>query len=38
MLFIYLTLAYLLAIGFWARPLINNATIRLKKERAIDVA
>jgi fucose permease len=23
----FLTLAYLLAIGFWAKPLINNATV-----------
>jgi fucose permease len=34
MMFLYLTLAYILSIGFWARPLINNATIRLRKRRA----
>jgi fucose permease len=36
LLVIYLTLGYLLSIGFWARPLIANATIgsRKKKEAA----
>jgi len=34
MLLLYLTLGYILAIGFWARPLIQNATLRLKKEAA----
>lgn len=29
MLFIYLTMGYILSIGFWARPLITNKTIRL---------
>jgi fucose permease len=29
---LYLTLAYILAIGFWARPLIANATIRRGRE------
>jgi fucose permease len=28
MYFIYLTLGYILAIGFWARPIITNKTIR----------
>lgn len=32
MLFLYLTLGYILSIGFWAKPLINNATILKKKE------
>jgi fucose permease len=32
MLFLYLPLGYVLSIGFWARPLIQNATIRKKKE------
>jgi fucose permease len=27
MLFLYITLAYILSIGFWARPLINNQTV-----------
>jgi fucose permease len=31
MLFLYITLGYILSIGFWARPLINNETIREKK-------
>lgn len=34
MLFLYLPLGYILSIGFWARPLIQNATIRQKKESA----
>jgi fucose permease len=29
---LYLTLGYILAIGFWARPLIANATIRGKRD------
>jgi fucose permease len=35
MLFIYLTMGYILSIGFWARPLITNKTIDLfsKTER-----
>jgi fucose permease len=28
---LYLTLGYILAIGFWARPLIDNATMSLKE-------
>ena len=28
------TLAYILGIGFWARPLIQNATIRKKESAA----
>jgi len=32
LLVIYLTLGYLLSIGFWARPLIANATIGSKKK------
>ena len=34
MLLLYLPLAYILSIGFWARPLVNNATITLKKKAA----
>jgi FHS family L-fucose permease-like MFS transporter len=30
---IYLTLAYILSIGIWAKPLIHNATIVRKKQR-----
>ncbi|WP_372931791.1 sugar MFS transporter [Mariniphaga sediminis] len=29
--FVYLTLGYIFSIGFWAKPLINNKTVRLKK-------
>lgn len=32
MLFIYLTLAYIFSIGIWARPIINNETIRMKRK------
>ena len=32
MTLLYLTLCYILAIGFWARPLITNATIRSAKK------
>jgi fucose permease len=28
LLVLYLTLGFILSIGFWARPLVNNATIR----------
>jgi MFS transporter, FHS family, L-fucose permease len=31
MTFVYLTLAYIFSIGFWAKPLINNATILQNK-------
>lgn len=34
MLFLYLTLGYVLGIGFWARPLIANATISLRRREA----
>lgn len=34
MMFLYLTLAYILSVGFWARPLITNATISLRKKKA----
>jgi len=33
MTLLYLTLGYILSMGFWAKPLINNATINLKKVR-----
>ncbi len=32
MLFNFVVLGYVLSIGFWAKPLIKNKTIRLKKE------
>jgi FHS family L-fucose permease-like MFS transporter len=31
---LYLTFGFILSVGFWARPMINNATIRLKKASA----
>jgi hypothetical protein len=34
MLFLYLPLVYILAIGFWARPIVSNATISLKRVAA----
>ena len=34
MLFLFLPLAYILSIGFWARPLVNNATIFSKGQVA----
>jgi fucose permease len=33
MLFLYLTLGYILSIGFWAKPLITNETIADKKRK-----
>jgi fucose permease len=33
MLVIYLTLAYIISIGFWAKPLVVNATIGSKKKK-----
>jgi len=32
--FLYVTFGVVLSVGFWARPLISNATIRLKKTSA----
>jgi fucose permease len=34
MFFLYLTMGYILSIGFWSRPLITNKTIFDKKESA----
>lgn len=34
MLFLYITMGYILSIGFWAKPLINNATVILKKNKS----
>jgi fucose permease len=31
MLFLYLTMGYILSIGFWAKPLIKNVTIQSRK-------
>ena len=33
MFVLYLTLGYILSIGLWARPLITNETIAMKKKR-----
>jgi fucose permease len=33
MMLLYLTLAYILSIGFWSRPLITNATISLRRKK-----
>jgi fucose permease len=30
MLFIFVTLGYILSISFWAKPLVNNQTFSLK--------
>jgi fucose permease len=32
--FLYVTFAFVLSVGFWAKPLISNATITLKKASA----
>jgi fucose permease len=34
MLFLYITMGYILSIGFWAKPIITNKTIFDKKEMA----
>ena len=33
MFFLIIPLAFVLSIGFWAKPLVNNKTIQLKKEK-----
>ena len=33
MFFLYLTLGYLLSIGIWAKPIINNETISSKNKK-----
>ncbi len=35
MLFLYLTMGYILSISFWAKPLIKNVTIQLRKKEAV---
>lgn len=37
LLVMYLTLAYILSVGFWARPLITNQTIKSKKKLMQDL-
>ena len=34
MLVIVITLSYILSISFWAKPLVKNETIKMKKENA----
>ncbi|MGB7296265.1 MAG: MFS transporter [Candidatus Aminicenantales bacterium] len=34
MMFLFITLGYILSIGFWSRPLISNLTITLRKKKA----
>ncbi|QNI32718.1 MFS transporter [Alloacidobacterium dinghuense] len=31
LILLYLTFGFIFSVGFWAKPLVNNATIRLKK-------
>lgn len=31
MLLLYLTFTYIFSVGFWSKPLVNNATLRMKK-------
>jgi FHS family L-fucose permease-like MFS transporter len=33
MMFLFITLGYILSIGFWSKPLISNATIRNKRKK-----
>ena len=33
MIVVYIALAYIFAIGFWANPLVNNKTIKLFSKR-----
>src|SRR5450755_4198646 len=33
MCFLYLTMGFILSIGFWAKPIITNKTIRLRKKK-----
>jgi fucose permease len=33
LLVLYLTLGYILSIGFWARPLIKNETIQMRRKK-----
>lgn len=34
--FIYLTMGYILSVGFWAKPIVNNETIQSKKKAKKD--
>ena len=35
MFFLYITLGYILSVGFWAKPIIKNKTIQMKKAEAV---
>jgi fucose permease len=35
MLFLYLTMGYILSVGFWAKPLIKNVTIQFRKKETV---
>ena len=35
MLFLYVTMGYILSVGFWAKPLISNKTIQMSREEAV---
>jgi FHS family L-fucose permease-like MFS transporter len=35
MLFLYLTMGYILSVGIWAKPLIKNVTIQMRKKDAV---
>jgi MFS transporter, FHS family, L-fucose permease len=37
MFIIYITLGYIFSIGIWAKPIITNKTISLKKKNREDV-
>lgn len=36
MIVVYVTLGYIFAIGFWAKPLVNNKTVQLFKKTPVD--
>ena len=35
MFFLYITLGYILSVGFWAKPIIKNKTIQMKKAEGV---
>jgi fucose permease len=35
MFFLYITLGYILSVGFWAKPIIKNKTIQMKKVEGV---
>jgi fucose permease len=37
MFFIYVTLGFIFSIGFWAKPLINNKTVSLRKNKQLSI-